>query len=62
VTLFDETPGPGFIGENPSIEGPLEHGCGSRRLVLPDCVLRVTAPREFRFKFNAVMGLNTAGR
>ncbi|MDZ4124478.1 MAG: MOSC domain-containing protein, partial [Hydrogenophaga sp.] len=31
-------------------------------LHFPDCVLRVTAPREPCYKFNAVMGLPQAGR
>jgi MOSC domain-containing protein YiiM len=63
VSLFDETLLPGFMGENLSIEGLLEHEVWiGDELLLPDCVLRVTAPREPCFKFNAVMGLNTAGR
>jgi MOSC domain-containing protein YiiM len=63
VSLFDETLAPGFMGENLSIEGLLEDQVWiGDELVLPDCVLRVTAPREPCFKFNAVMGLNTAGR
>lgn len=63
VSLFDETLGPGFMGENLSVEGLLEEQVWiGDELHLPDCVLRVTAPREPCFKFNAVMGLNTAGR
>jgi MOSC domain-containing protein YiiM len=63
VSLFDETLGPGFMGENLSIEGLLEDKVWiGDELLLPDCVLRVTAPREPCYKFNAVMGLNTAGR
>jgi len=63
VSLFDETLGPGFMGENLSIEGLLENEVWiGDELLLPDCVLRVTAPREPCYKFNAVMGLNTAGR
>jgi MOSC domain-containing protein YiiM len=62
-SLFDEPLPPGFMGENLSIEGLLEHEVWiGDQLHLPDCVLRVTAPREPCFKFNAVMGLNTAGR
>jgi len=63
VSLFDETLEPGFMGENLSIEGLLEGQVwiGDEQH-LPDCVLRVTAPREPCHKFNAVMGLNTAGR
>ena len=63
VSLFDETLLPGFMGENLSIEGLLEGDVWiGDELLLPECVLRVTAPREPCFKFNAVMGLNTAGR
>jgi len=63
VSLFNESLPPGFIGENLSIEGLLETEVWiGDELQFPDCVLRVTAPREPCFKFNAVMGLNTAGR
>lgn len=63
VSLFDETLGPGFMGENLSIEGLLENEVWiGDELLLPDCVLRVTAPREPCYKFNAVMALSTAGR
>ena len=63
VSLFDETLQPGFMGENLSIEGLLEHQVWiGDELHFPDCVLRVTAPREPCYKLNAVMGLNTAGR
>ena len=63
VNLFDDPLPPGFMGENLSIQGLLEHevwiGDG---LHFPGCVLRVTAPREPCYKFNAVMELATAGR
>lgn len=63
VSLFDEALPPGFMGENLSIEGLLEQEVWiGDEWVLPDCVLRVTAPREPCFKFNAVMGLRDAGR
>lgn len=63
VSLFNESLPPGFMGENLSIEGLLEVEVWiGDELHFPDCVLRVTAPREPCFKFNAVMGLNTAGR
>ena len=63
VSLFEETLQPGFMGENLSIEGLLEHQVWiGDELHFPDCVLRVTAPREPCYKFNAVMGLNNAGR
>lgn len=63
VSLFDEPLPPGFLGENLSIEGLLEDRVWvGDELHFPDCVLRVTAPREPCGKFNAVMGLNTAGK
>jgi MOSC domain-containing protein YiiM len=63
VSLFNETLPPGFMGENLSIEGLLEHQVWiGDELHFPDCVLRVTAPREPCYKLNAVMGLNTAGQ
>lgn len=63
ASLFDEALPPGFMGENLSVEGLLEHEVWiGDELHLPDCVLRVTAPREPCFKFNAVMGFADAGR
>ena len=63
VTLFDEPVSCGFAGENLSLEGLLEHQVWvGDELVFPGCVLRVTAPREPCFKFNAVTGLPDAGR
>lgn len=63
VSLFDETLPPGFVGENLTIAGLLEHQVFvGDALHFPHCVLRVTAPREPCFKFNAVMGFNTAAR
>lgn len=63
VSLFNESLPPGCMGENLSIEGLLETEVWiGDELQFPDCALRVTAPREPCFKFNAVMGLNTAGR
>ena len=63
ASLFDEALPPGFVGENLSIEGLLEHEVWiGDELHLPGCVLRVTAPREPCFKFDAVMGLPDAGR
>lgn len=62
-SLFDEPLPHGFVGENLSIHGLLEHQVWiGDRLHFPDCSLRVTAPREPCFKFNAVMGLADAGR
>jgi MOSC domain-containing protein YiiM len=63
VSLFNEPLPPGFVGENLSIEGLLEAETWiGDELHFPGCVLRVTAPREPCFKFNAVMGLNSAGK
>jgi MOSC domain-containing protein YiiM len=61
--LFVEPLPPGFMGENLSIEGLLEHAVWiGDRLHVGGCVLRVTAPREPCFKFSSVMGLPDAGR
>ena len=63
ASLFDEPLPAGFMGENLSIEGLLEADVWiGDELRFPDCVLRVTAPREPCYKFNAVMGLNMAGK
>jgi len=63
VSLLDEPLPPGFMGENLTVDGPLEHEIYvGDELHFPDCVLRVTAPREPCFKFNAVMGFAQAGR
>jgi MOSC domain-containing protein YiiM len=63
VSLFDEGLPPGFVGENLSISGLLEADVFvGDELHFAHCVLRVTAPREPCFKFNAVMGFNTASK
>jgi MOSC domain-containing protein YiiM len=63
VSLFDEPLPPGFLGENLTVEGLLEQDVYvGDRLHFPDCVLRVTAPREPCYKFNAVMGFPQAAR
>ncbi|MDP2416584.1 MAG: MOSC domain-containing protein [Hydrogenophaga sp.] len=63
VTLFDEVLPPGYMGENLSLTGLMEREVWiGDTLHFPDCVLRVTAPREPCFKFNAVVGLPQAGR
>ena len=63
ATLFDETLPPGFMGENLSLAGLLERDVWiGDTLHFPDCVLRVTAPREPCYKLNAIMGLPQAGR
>lgn len=63
VSLFDEVLPPGFVGENLTVDGPLEHEVFvGDEWHFPDCVLRVTAPREPCYKFTAVMGYGAAGR
>ena len=63
VSLFDEDLPPGFVGENLTISGLLEHEVWIGDVLrFPDCVLRVTAPREPCYKFNAVMGYGPASR
>ena len=63
VSLFDEPLPPGFVGENLAIEGVLERDVWvGDTLHFADCVLRVTAPREPCFMFNAVMGFAQAAR
>ena len=54
---------PGFMGENLTVQGLLEHEVYvGDRLHFPECTLRVTAPREPCYKFNAVMGYPQAAR
>ncbi|MBW8464018.1 MAG: MOSC domain-containing protein [Acidovorax sp.] len=61
VSLFDEALPPGFLGENLTIDGPLEGDVFvGDEWHFPDCLLRVTAPREPCFKFAAVMGFAQA--
>lgn len=63
VSLFDEVLPPGFGGENLTLQGLLESDVWiGDELHFPDCVLRVTAPREPCYKFNTVMGYNQAAR
>ena len=63
VSLFDEALPPGFMGENLSLHGLLETEVWvGDELHFPNCVLRVTEPRQPCFKFNAVMGFNQAGK
>lgn len=62
-SLFNDPLPMGFLGENLTIEGLLETDVWIGDLLhFPGCSLRVTAPREPCFKFNAVMGLRDAGR
>lgn len=61
--LFDDPLSPGYLGENLTIDGLLETEVWIGDLLhFPGCSLRVTAPREPCYKFNAVMGLRDAGR
>jgi MOSC domain-containing protein YiiM len=63
VSLFDEELPSGFVGENLTISGLLEHDVYiGDELHFPNCVLRVTAPREPCSKFNVVMGYNQASK
>jgi MOSC domain-containing protein YiiM len=63
ANLFDDPLPPGYLGENLTIEGLLETEVWIGDLLhFPGCSLRVTAPREPCYKFNAVMGLRDAGR
>ncbi len=63
VSLWDEMLPPGFVGENLTLQGLLEAQVWvGDELHFPDCVLRVTAPREPCYKFNAVMGYSQAAR
>lgn len=63
VGLLGEDLPPGFMGENLTVDGLLEHEVFvGDRLHFPDCVLRITAPREPCYKFNVVMGFVQAGR
>ncbi len=63
VSLFDEALPHGFMGENLTITGLLEADVYvGDVLQFAQCVLRVTAPREPCFKFNAVMGFAAAAK
>lgn len=63
ATMFEETLTPGYLGENLSLQGLLEHELFiGDRLDFGDVVLRVTAPREPCGKFNAVMGYAQAAK
>ncbi|AOF86951.1 MOSC domain protein [Hydrogenophaga sp. RAC07] len=63
ASLFSEALPMGFMGENLTIHGLLETEVWIGDLLhFPGCSLRVTAPREPCYKFNAVMGLRDAGR
>jgi MOSC domain-containing protein YiiM len=63
ATLFEETLAPGYLGENLSLQGLLEHELFiGDRLDFGDVVFRVTQPREPCGKFNAVMGYAGAAK
>jgi len=61
VSLFDEALPHGFMGENLTISGLLEHEVwAGDELHFPDCVLRVTEARSPCGKFAAIMGFEGA--
>ncbi len=63
VSLFDEALPCGFMGENLTITGLLERDVYiGDVLQFAHVALRVTAPREPCFKFNAVMGFAQAAK
>jgi MOSC domain-containing protein YiiM len=63
VSMFDEALSAGFMGENLTITGLLEQDVYvGDQLQFAHCVLRVAAPREPCFKFNAVMGFAQAAK
>ena len=63
ISLFDEPLPTGFMGENLTLSGLLESRLWiGDELHFPQCVLRVTEPRQPCGKFNAVMGYAQAAR
>ena len=63
ATMFEEPLAPGYLGENLSLQGLLEHALFiGDRLDFGNVVLRVTQPREPCGKFNAVMGYAQAAK
>jgi len=63
VTLFEETLAPGYLGENLSLQGLLEHEVFIGDILrFEEVTLRVTQPREPCSKFNAVMGYAQAAK
>ncbi len=63
VTGFDTPLSPGAMGENLTLQGLLERDVWvGDVLQFANCTLRVEQPREPCFKFNAVMGFNTASK
>ena len=60
---FDDVLPHGSMGENLTLEGLLESDIYvGDELHFPDCVLRVTEPRQPCYKFNAVMGDKLAAK
>ena len=60
---FDDVLPHGSMGENLTLQGLLEIDVYvGDELHFPDCVLRVTEPRQPCFKFNAVMGDKLAAK
>jgi MOSC domain-containing protein YiiM len=63
ATMFEEALAPGYLGENLSLQGLLEHELFiGDRLDFGEVILRVTQPREPCGKFNAVMGYAQAAK
>lgn len=63
VSLWAEPLPPGALGENLTVDGLTEDRLWiGDRLVLPECVLAVSAPRFPCFKFNAAMGFDKASK
>ena len=63
VSLFDEALPAGFVGENLTLSGLLEQDVYvGDVLQFAQVALRVAAPREPCFKFNAVMGFALAAK
>lgn len=63
ASLLDEALPPGFMGENLTLSGLLEHDVYVGDLLeFPSCTLRVTEPRQPCFKFVHIMGYAQAAR
>ena len=61
--LWDESPAPGLLGENLTIQGLLEtHAWIGDRLRFPDCLLAISEPRMPCGKFDIAMGFRQAGK
>jgi len=63
LTGIDDALPWGSLGENLTLAGVLERDVWVGDVLrFADCALRVTQPREPCYKFNAAMGLKTAGK